>query len=207
MNNEFYYFSSLKIKLDENVYKPAEDTTLVLDNLPDVTDKVVLEIGAGTGIVSIFCARKAKKVFSTDINPNAIELIKKNIKLNKKEIKTNLIVRQGFLFSPIQKDEKFDFIIFNPPYLPSEKNRVKNESWLEKSWEGGINGYEITIEFLTHVRKYLTKTGKFFLISSTRTGLDKIMKKSEEEKISLEELSSIKFPFEIIYFFKGEIIN
>ena len=43
MNNEFYYFSSLKIKLDENVYKPAEDTTLVLDNLPDVTDKVVLE--------------------------------------------------------------------------------------------------------------------------------------------------------------------
>ncbi|AEF97244.1 tRNA (guanine(37)-N1)-methyltransferase Trm5b [Methanotorris igneus] len=49
-------------------------------------DDVVVDMFAGVGPFSIAC-RNARKIYSIDINPHAIELLKKNIKLNKLEHK------------------------------------------------------------------------------------------------------------------------
>ncbi len=57
------------------------------------------------------------KVTATDINYDAIELAEQNFKANNIE---NIELLFGNLFEPV-KDRKFDVILFNTPYLPTEK--------------------------------------------------------------------------------------
>ena len=49
----------IKLKLHPEVYEPAEDSILLLKNLVDVRDKDVLEIGVGTGLISIACEKRS----------------------------------------------------------------------------------------------------------------------------------------------------
>ena len=60
-------------------------------------------------------------------------------------------VQQSNLFKNL--DEKFDTIIFNPPYLPSDP-KLK-----DLTLDGGKKGYELIQKFLKQAKKYLEKNG------------------------------------------------
>lgn len=64
----------------------------------------------------MFAAEKAKKVVATDINPLAVKCAKINAKIN--SVTEKIDIRHGNLFDPV-KNERFDLIIFSPPYFPS----------------------------------------------------------------------------------------
>lgn len=53
--------------------------------------EVVIDMFAGIGYWSIYLAKKAKKVYSIDINPDAIEYLRKNAFLNKVENKIEIL--------------------------------------------------------------------------------------------------------------------
>ena len=61
-------------------------------------------------------------------------------------------------------DEKFDWVLFNPPYVPSSGEID------EISWSGGADGYEIIENFLNEAYKYLKRNGQILLIYSSHTG-------------------------------------
>ena len=90
-----------------------------------------------------------------DINPDAIKLLKKKFSKSK--------VVLSDLFSKVPKTQKFDLIIFNPPYLPN------NSFDKQPDTSGGKNGSEIINKFLKSAKKYLSKKGKIFLITSSFT--------------------------------------
>ena len=127
----------IKLKLHPEVYEPAEDSILLLKNLIDVRDKEVLEIGVGTGLISIACAKRgAKRVVGVDINPYAVKLAKENAKLNN----VNITFFESDLFENVEGE--FDVILFNPPYLPTSEDD-KIDSYLNYAFDGGENGREI----------------------------------------------------------------
>lgn len=74
----------------------------------------VLDLGCGTGVVSVFAAQQAGRVVAVDINPTAARSARINALLNGVEGKVE--VREGDLFTPLA-NERFDVIIFNPPYF------------------------------------------------------------------------------------------
>ena len=75
---------NILIKIHPKVYEPAEDSELLINNLVNVKNKTVLDVGTGTGIQAINALKKgAKKVIGIDINPYAIETAKENALLNK----------------------------------------------------------------------------------------------------------------------------
>jgi predicted RNA methylase len=82
--------------------------------------KRVLEIGTGTGIVSLYAAQLgAAKVVSTDVSQLAIDTATLNAKnMGFEAIIEARLVPQDDLsaFSVIANDEQFDIIISNPPY-------------------------------------------------------------------------------------------
>lgn len=104
--------------VDEKVYWPAEDTFLLAENMKVKENDVVLDMGTGCGILAVLAAENAKKVVAVDINPYAIKCAEKNAEINGFEEKIEF--RLGDLFRPIRSNEKFDLIVFNAPYLPSE---------------------------------------------------------------------------------------
>jgi len=185
------YFKNLKLKTHPDVYEPADDSMLLADNLEVENGDMVLDMGTGTGILALSVAKKAKNVLAVDINPKAIEIARENSTLNKIE---NIEFRISDLFGNIKKNEKFDLIIFNPPYLP-----VDEKDMLGRSWSGGEKGREIIEKFLKSASDHLKKNGRIQLVVSSLNDLDKIRKKLKEKNFEFEILARKKLWFEEIY--------
>lgn len=134
-----------------------------------------LEIGTGTGLIAIIAARKARMVIATDVNPHALDCAVKNITINKAY---NVELRKGDLFEPVE-DEKFDLILFNTPYLPSDEDEAVDDE-LDAAWNGGFNGREVIDRFLAGVKDHLNPGGKVQLVQSSLTGNEKTLQKLEE---------------------------
>lgn len=85
----------------------------MIEMLPDVKGKDVLEIGSGCGLVSMAAYRAgAKSVLATDINPVAVE----NTRLNFERMGAGGICRVIYsdMYDRVEGD--FDVVIFNAPY-------------------------------------------------------------------------------------------
>jgi release factor glutamine methyltransferase len=183
----------------QKVYEPAEDTFLLAESL--VTDKndVVLDVGTGCGILGVLAAKKAKKVVATDINPHAVRCARMNARQN--GVQSKMDIRQGNLFESIEKDEKFDIIIFNAPYLPTSESEKR--SWEGKAWAGGRSGRHVIEPFVCEAPKYLKKRGRIFLVQSTLSDIDKTIQQFKENGLSASIMAEKKFPFETIVMIKA----
>ncbi|MDU5185434.1 MAG: 50S ribosomal protein L11 methyltransferase [Finegoldia magna] len=88
-----------------------ETTNLCIEQLQELNliDKIVLDIGCGSGILSVVSSKLgAKEVFATDIDPLAIEATLENANLNKI---SNINAVQGSLLDNV--DKKYDVVIAN----------------------------------------------------------------------------------------------
>lgn len=88
--------------------------------------KRVLEVGTGTGFLALVAARRARQTLGTDINPEAVRALTINALLNRLEDRVQ--ARQGDLFAPVPGD-RFDLILFNPPYFAGEARDLWELSW------------------------------------------------------------------------------
>ena len=158
-----YY--GLKIKLHPQVYEPAEDTFLLAENLAVKEGDIALDVGAGTGLIALLMARKARYVLGVDINPIAVELARENARIN--NIK-NVEFRVSDLFENVSG--KFDVITFNAPYLPGEP-----EEPIDLALVGGETGREVIDRFIREVPDYLTENGRVYLVQSSITGIEETL--------------------------------
>ncbi|MDU5807596.1 50S ribosomal protein L11 methyltransferase [Finegoldia magna] len=88
-----------------------ETTNLCIEQLQELKliDKIVLDIGCGSGILSVVSSKLgAKEVFATDIDPLAIEATLENANLNKI---SNINAVQGSLLDKV--DKKYDVVVAN----------------------------------------------------------------------------------------------
>ena len=116
--------------------------------------EAVLEIGTGTGALAILAAEKSKSVIATDISEDAIGCARENIRINNLECKIEL--RLGNLFTPIQRDEKFDVVIFNPPFLNGTPSINLEHSYFDQDY--------VTLElFFKGIGTHLSPIGKIYL--------------------------------------------
>ena len=160
------------------IYQPAEDSLLLKRYVIRYSkDKSVLDVGTGSGIQALAAQSSgASAVLAVDIDEEAINHINK---LGIKCIKSNL-------FSKINKEQKFDLIIFNPPYLPEDRREDKES---RKATTGGKKGDELIIKFLKQAIKHLNPDGSILLILSSLTPLDKIDKLLSELNFSYKSLA------------------
>ena len=86
--------------------------------------KYFLELGCGSGLISIVAAKNGASVTATDINPVAIEFLKKNSRQNKVELE----IIHSDLFQNIPK-QHFDIIAINPPYYKKQPVTAKDHAW------------------------------------------------------------------------------
>ena len=136
----------LIINTHDNVYIPAEDSYLLADNLEIEQGQSVLEIGTGSGIVAMYASKLTDKITVTDINFDACELARKNFEDNGIE---NIEILFGNLFEPVE-NRKFDVILFNTPYLPTEDGEVLDDT-INYAFDGGLNGRKVIDLFLNEV--------------------------------------------------------
>lgn len=170
-----FSYEGLRIETHPEVYDPAEDTFLLLDVIEINESDSVFEIGTGTGIIALFCAKQGADVVCSDINPFSIELVKKNYELNKTLLKGELEVRMGDLYSVLGNNEFFDVIIFNPPYLPTKpKDLVDDHGWFDVAVDGGVDGLDTVKRFLEGLPLFLKENGKGYFVFSSLSDKEKL---------------------------------
>jgi release factor glutamine methyltransferase len=90
------------------------------------SDAEVLDMGTGSGVCAIIAARYARRVVAVDINAEAVRCANLNALLNHLEHK--IVVRHGDLFAPVPA-ERFDLILFNPPFLVGTPRDDRDRAW------------------------------------------------------------------------------
>lgn len=197
-----FEYNGLIIYTHPEVYEPAEDTFLFAENLDIQRRDEVLEIGTGTGLIAVYAAQRTKRVVATDINEQAVKCALKNTVTNKTY---NIELRQGHLFEPVE-EEKFDLILFNTPYLPTEEDE-KLDSELNAAFDGGLEGREIIDQFIEQVKDYLNEEGRVQLVQSSLSNNEKTLSKLKELGFEAEITASEKCFFEEIVVITGKLKN
>jgi len=150
------YFRELLLDVEGDVYKPAEDSFLLAENLKVMEGDEVLDVGTGCGIQALVAARKARHVLGVDVNPKAVEVAAANAKLNK-------IRNVDFLVSDLfwAVEGRFDLIVFNFPYLPTSGSIV------DQALDGGDQGVEILRRFIQEAPEHLKPLGRIQFVMSS----------------------------------------
>lgn len=182
-----------EIETDDLVYIPSDDTFLLAENLEIKEGQSVLEIGTGSGLVSMYASLLTDDVTATDINYNALELAEKNFKLN--NINT-IRLEFGDMFEAV-KNEKFDVILFNTPYLPTDSDDIINDD-LNYAFDGGLDGRKVIDRFINEVSNHLNDKGIVQIIQSSLSDNDRTLHMFDRNGFIAEIAASEKFFFEEI---------
>lgn len=116
-------FFNLSFFVNKYVLIPRPETEELINWILENKFNKVLEIGTGSGCISISLAKNSSaNISAIDISSNAIKIARKNADNYKLDI--NFLCEDVFTF---KTDEKYDLIVSNPPYvLESEKKKMHN---------------------------------------------------------------------------------
>ncbi|MCP4483084.1 MAG: methyltransferase [Flavobacteriaceae bacterium] len=123
-----YKYQEIEVLVHPDVFPPhlTLSTKILLDFIVELElqYKTFLELGCGSGIISLLASKKGATVTSTDINETALEFLEKASFQN--DLKIN--IKKSNLFENIE-GESFEFIVINPPYYPKKPKNVKEKAW------------------------------------------------------------------------------
>jgi release factor glutamine methyltransferase len=123
-----YKYQGLVLRIKPGVFHPAFffSTHVLLSFLKTkrVIGKKILELGAGSALISMVQAERGAIVTATDISHIAVESGKENIVRNNMDV----LMIQSDLFYEL-KGSQYDIIIINPPYFAADPVTEEQHAW------------------------------------------------------------------------------
>ena len=179
------------IKTHEDVYEPADDTELLVRSVRLRRGERVLEIGTGTGVVAIHCAKLGCRVTATDLLAPAIALARENADAN--GVKVELL--EGDMFAPVRG--AFDVIILNPPYLPTAPEDLTRTK-LDKALDGGPDGTAVALRFIEGLAAHMAEGGRAYMVASSLQDVARIGAAIHRARLASRTVGRERFAFETI---------
>ena len=155
-------YKNLKIIQDTNGFCFGIDSILLSEFAKNIKkDAIVMDLGTGTGIISILLAEKskAKKIYAIEIQENVANMAGRSVKLNNLEEKIDII--NSDIKDLKEYYNKIDVIVTNPPYkkygtgINSDNNKKQ------------ISKFESTAsleDWIKESSKLLKDKGEFYLV-------------------------------------------
>lgn len=157
-------FNNLKIIQNNSWFKYGIDSVLLSDFSKKVRkNSKILDIGTGTGIISILLSGKteAKEIVGIEVQKDVADMACRSIELNHLENKVKIINDNILNIENYFPAEYFDCIVTNPPYQ-KENTGLKSEN--EKQL---ISRHEVLCSLEDIIAKsfrVLRDTGSFYMI-------------------------------------------
>ena len=190
-----YCYEDICIKIHPDVFPPqlTFSTKILLDFIRglNLENKTILELGCGSGIISLLAANKKALVTASDINKTALEFLDTNASKNSLNVKTVF----SDLFQNLEY-QSFDYIIINPPYYPKKPKNVK-----EQAWFCGEN-FEYFEKLFSQLPNFTTSENRIYMILSEDCELEKIKVIALKNEIVFNLIAEKKVVTEKNYIFQ-----
>lgn len=163
---EFY---GLDFVVEPEVLIPRPETELLVEAaiqaLSALDHPSFCEIGIGSGCISISILHsvRAANAFGVDVSPGALAVAKRNAVRH--SVDDRVVLIESDLFGAVT--ERFDLIISNPPYIPSEdiatlQIEVRDYEPLT-ALSGGPGGLDIVERIIHEAPSHLDKNGALIM--------------------------------------------
>lgn len=155
----------------------------------------------GSGEVSEALARISPSSFciSTDVNHLATT---KTAQLLHSSSVINVDLVLCDLFTAFRSTVRFDVILFNPPYVPTDQHELKHalkERDIYASWAGGKDGRQVIDNFLVNVNSFLSDRGVVYLVTLEINKPNEITSVAEVHGLNVCQVLKRKAGIETLY--------
>lgn len=171
------YFMGASFIVNKDVFIPRPETELLVERVLALisgneffaADNLkILDLCTGCGNIGVSLARliPGAEVTAVDISGPALKIAMENSRIH--GVSESVRFYRGGLFQaiPVDKKNKFDIIVCNPPYIKKgELDFLQKEVKYEPrvSLDGGADGLEVYRDIARHAPGYLRHKGSLFL--------------------------------------------
>ena len=129
---------------------------------PRLPGSRVLDLCTGSGVLAIAAARAgAESVTAVDLSRRAVATTLLNAAVNRVRVEA---VR-GDLLKPVA-GRRFDLIVSNPPYVPSEEDALPRRGQ-RRAWDAGSDGRILLDRITREAPAHLSPGGTLWLVHSS----------------------------------------
>ena len=174
------------------VLRPPSDSRLLIDVMREhdlATQAAVLDVFTGSGVLAVAAALAgAREVTAVDISRRAVVNARLNAALNRARIRA---VR-GDLFAPVD-GARFDLILANPPYIPSESDRLPGRG-AARAWDAGTDGRALLDRLCREVGPRISPGGAVLVVQSDLADERATLESLSREGLAVEVLARRRGP-------------
>lgn len=190
-----YSYKNVYTIVQPTVFSPIHtiSTKVFLDYIStlNLKNKSILELGCGSGIISVFCASKRAKVTASDINEIAVNSIEK------------VAIEQGFKIHALLSDlfenienRSFNYIFINPPYYPKKPKNLEEQAWFCGK------DFDYFKKLFSQLEIYIDNDTNTLMILSNTCDIKTIKKISSSYNMELKLLYTKKTTLEVNYIYR-----
>lgn len=158
-------FMKLNFFVTKDVLIPRQDTEVLVEEVikiaKEIPNPVILDLCTGSGAIAVSLAKYIpnSKIYGIDISEKALEVAKKNAEFN--GVKNSIEFRVSDLFNKI-RNQKFDIIVSNPPYIKKEDIKLLPKDVQKEpkiALDGGTDGLAFYSRIAKSAYKHLKRGG------------------------------------------------
>jgi len=179
------------LKLAPGTFRPSTISTMVAETMEVHDDDVVIDMGCGSGVLSIVAAKLgAGMVHGVDAEKGTVEVATANAAEHGVQNRTTFY--QGDMFAPLPEGIEADVLIGDVSGVPDEVAEVTG--WFPSGLSGGPSGAELPVRMLEQARRFMRKGGKLFLPTGSLQDEASILKAARDAFGRLKQLAERRIP-------------
>ncbi|HEU4319643.1 MAG TPA: 50S ribosomal protein L11 methyltransferase [Acidimicrobiia bacterium] len=184
-------FGPMELRVGEATFRPSTISTLLADVLDFKPGSVVVDVGTGTGILSIIAAKLgASKVYGVDAADQTVEIATANAEAH--GVADRVVFAQGDMFDPLDPDLEADVVIGDVSGIPDEI--ASASGWFPSGLSGGPTGAELPMRMIEESKRLLKKGGSLFLPTGSLQDENSILDRARSVFGTMRQLTERNIP-------------
>lgn len=181
----------IDLRVGDFTFRPSTISSMLADALDFEPGSVVIDVGCGSGILSIIAAKLgAGRVFGVDAAPDTVEIATANAEAC--GVSDVVEFSEGDLFDTLDPDLEADVVIGDVSGIPDEIARASG--WFPSGLSGGPTGAELPVRMIEESRRRLRGDGLLLLPTGSLQDEKSILDRARAVFGSMKRLSERNIP-------------
>ncbi|HET8738153.1 MAG TPA: 50S ribosomal protein L11 methyltransferase [Acidimicrobiia bacterium] len=184
-------FGPMELSVGKATFRPSTISTLLADALHFKPGSVVVDVGCGSGILSIIAAKLgASHVYGVDAAEETVEVATANAERH--GVADRVSFAQGDMFDPLEPGIEADVVIGDVSGIPDEIATASG--WFPSGLSGGPTGAELPMRMIEESKRLLRKGGSLFLPTGSLQDETSILNRARAVFGTMKQLSERNIP-------------